>query len=82
MKVIVEYDKYNTKIVKANIPVEEGSYQLELTEGKDKVQLQLIDALGGTTPESTLEMNEEDILALSRLLSQIARGIELTAEEK
>lgn len=81
MKVVVEYDKYNTKIVKANIPVDEGSYQLALTEGKDKVQLQLVDELGTPELNSTLEMKEEDIIALSRLLSQIARGIELTIEE-
>lgn len=81
MKVIVEYDKYNTHITKATVPTgEESSYEIALSEEGDKVLLVSYDSTN--TETNMLEMTNENVMEISRLLSRIARGIEIKEEEE
>lgn len=84
MKVLVEYDKYNTVITKATLPLEDGyQYEIELNEKGDKVQFSTVHELGEDLEEAvaSMELSKENIMELSRLLSQIARGIEIKDKE-
>lgn len=83
MKVIVEYNKYNTQIINAEIPVSEDTkYTLKLNETNDKVELSTVVGTAGLEDTvATLELTQGNILELSRLFSNIARGIEITTEE-
>ena len=84
MKVLVEYDKYNTVITKATLPLENDyQYEIELNEEGDKVQFSAVHDLGEDLEEAvaSMELSKENIMELSRLLSQIARGIEIKDKE-
>ena len=84
MKVLVECDKYNTVITKATLPLEDDyQYEIELNEEGDKVQFSTAHGLGEDLEEAiaSMELSKENIMELSRLLSQIARGIEIKDKE-
>lgn len=79
MRVIVEYNKYNTQIVNAEIPVNEDTkYTLKLNETLDKVEFSTVIGTEGLEDVvATLELTEDNVLELSRLFSNLARGIEI-----
>lgn len=75
MKVNVEYDKYNTSIVKATIPLsEDASFVFEanevaVPEGENikKVQLKYVDSLN--TTEQVLAMDKSEVRELVSLIN-------------
>lgn len=79
MRVIVEYNKYNTQIINAEIPVSEDTkYTLKLNETLDKVEFSTVIGTEGLEDVvATLELTEDNVLELSRLFSNLARGIEI-----
>lgn len=79
MRVIVEYNKYNTQIINAEIPVSEDTkYTLKLNESLDKVEFSTVIGTEGLEDTvATLELTEDNVLELSRLFSNLARGIEI-----
>ena len=83
MKVIVEYDKYNTNIAKASIPTGEDNarFILELNEVGNKMRLSATEVLGELTEEyASIELTQANVVELSRLFSQVARGIDPNAK--
>lgn len=77
MKVIVEYDKYNTNIDKATIPLEnEMSYVIELNETGDKVTFSTVNDLGDDLEDvlASLELTPSNVMEISRLLARVSQG--------